>query len=39
MKDNKFVLKSNYKLSGDQGQAVEMLSSGIMADYKAQTLL
>ncbi len=39
MKDNKFVLKSNYKLSGDQGQAVEMLSSGIMAGYKAQTLL
>ena len=39
MKDNKFVLKSNYKLSGDQGQAVEMLSSGIIAGYKAQTLL
>lgn len=39
MKDNKFVLKSNYKLSGDQGQAVEMLSSGIMTGYKAQTLL
>ena len=39
MKDNKFVLKSNYRLSGDQGQAVEMLSSGIMAGYKAQTLL
>ena len=39
MKDNKFVLKSNYKLSGDQGQAVEKLSSGIMAGYKAQTLL
>ena len=39
MKDNKFVLKSNYKLSGDQGQAVEMLSSGIMSGYKAQTLL
>lgn len=39
MKDNKFILKSNYKLSGDQGQAVEKLSSGIMAGYKAQTLL
>ena len=39
MLDKKFCLKSNYKLSGDQKEAVEKLSQGILSGYPAQTLL
>ena len=39
MLDKKFCLKSDYKLSGDQTQAVEQLSSGILSGLPAQTLL
>ena len=39
MLDKKFCLKSDYKLSGDQPEAVERLSQGILSGLPAQTLL
>ena len=39
MLDKKFCLKSDYKLSGDQPEAVERLSEGILSGLPAQTLL
>lgn len=39
MLDKKFCLKSDYKLSGDQKNAVEKLSEGVLSGLPAQTLL
>ena len=39
MLDKKFCLKSDYKLSGDQPEAVARLSEGILSGLPAQTLL
>ena len=39
MLDKKFCLKSDYKLSDDQPEAVERLSQGILSGLPAQTLL
>lgn len=36
---DKFILKSNYKPSGDQPQAIEKLTEGILKGYKHQVLL
>ena len=35
----KFKLKSNFKLAGDQGKAIESIVSGLKSGYKEQTLL
>jgi len=35
----KFKLKSNYKPSGDQPEAIEKLSKGLVSDMRRQTLL
>ncbi|MEG1994695.1 MAG: DEAD/DEAH box helicase family protein, partial [Oscillospiraceae bacterium] len=35
---DKFQLVSNYKMSGDQPEAVKLLTEGILAGYKEQTL-
>lgn len=37
--ENKFVLKSEYKPSGDQPEAIESLVKGLNNGYKEQTLL
>ncbi len=36
---NRFRIVSNYRPQGDQGNAIEQLSTGIKSDYKYQTLL
>ncbi|MBQ4585488.1 MAG: excinuclease ABC subunit UvrB [Clostridia bacterium] len=36
---DKFVLKSSYKPTGDQPQAIELLTDGILKGERAQTLL
>ena len=36
---DKFILHSNYKPTGDQPQAIEKLSEGIISGKKEQTLL
>ncbi|MGN0172303.1 MAG: DEAD/DEAH box helicase family protein, partial [Acutalibacteraceae bacterium] len=36
---DKFILHSNYEMTGDQPQAVEKLVSGILAGDREQTLL
>ncbi|NLX61454.1 MAG: excinuclease ABC subunit UvrB [Tissierellia bacterium] len=36
---NKFKIESDFKPTGDQPQAIEKLSNGIMKNYKHQTLL
>ncbi|MBQ7761766.1 MAG: excinuclease ABC subunit UvrB [Clostridia bacterium] len=36
---DKFVLKSSYKPTGDQPQAIELLTDGILKGKRAQTLL
>ena len=37
--DGKFILKSDYKPTGDQPEAIRALTEGIMAGERAQTLL
>ena len=39
MKDGKFKLKSEYKPTGDQPQAIAALTEGILAGERAQTLI
>ena len=39
MKDEKFILKSDYQPTGDQPQAIEKLTEGILRGDKFQTLL
>ena len=39
MKDEKFILKSEYKPTGDQPEAIAALTRGILAGERAQTLL
>ena len=39
MKENRFVLKSEYKPTGDQPQAIAALTEGILAGERAQTLV
>ena len=39
MQSNPFVLKSEYKPTGDQPQAIEELVAGLEAGERAQTLL
>ncbi len=39
MKDGKFVLKSEYKPTGDQPAAIAALTDGILAGERAQTLV
>ena len=39
MKSDKFVLKSEYKPTGDQPQAIAALTEGILAGERAQTLV
>ena len=36
---DKFILHSNYKPTGDQPEAIEQLSEGVLKGYKEQTLL
>lgn len=36
---NKFIIKSNFKPTGDQPQAIEKLTQGLNSNYKYQTLL
>ena len=36
---DKFILHSNYKPTGDQPQAIEALSKGVLSGKKEQTLL
>ena len=36
---NKFKIESDFKPTGDQPQAIEKLSNGVMKNYKHQTLL
>lgn len=38
-KDNKFALTSNYAPSGDQPEAISLLTNGLLAKYDNQTLL
>lgn len=39
MQDNKFVLKSAYKPTGDQPEAISKLTAGILSGERMQTLL
>ena len=39
MQDNKFVLKSAYKPTGDQPEAISKLTAGILNGERMQTLL
>ena len=39
MADEKFILKSEYKPTGDQPEAIRALTEGILAGERAQTLL
>ena len=39
MQDGKFILKSEYKPTGDQPAAIAALTEGILAGERAQTLL
>ncbi len=39
MTDGKFILKSDYKPTGDQPEAIKALTAGIMAGERAQTLV
>ena len=39
MKENRFILKSEYKPTGDQPQAIAALTEGILAGERAQTLV
>ena len=39
MKDERFILKSEYKPTGDQPEAIAALTRGILAGERAQTLL
>ena len=39
MRDDKFILKSEYQPTGDQPEAIAALTRGIMAGERAQTLL
>ncbi len=39
LKDNKFILKSEYQPTGDQPEAIEALVKGIEAGERAQTLV
>ena len=39
MEQGKFILKSEYKPTGDQPQAIKALTDGILAGERAQTLL
>ena len=39
MQDGKFVLKSEYKPTGDQPAAIAALTDGILAGERAQTLV
>ena len=39
MAENRFVLKSEYKPTGDQPQAIAALTEGILAGERAQTLV
>ncbi len=39
MQDGKFILKSEYKPTGDQPEAIRALTEGILAGERAQTLL
>ena len=39
MRDDKFILKSEYKPTGDQPEAIAALTNGILAGERAQTLL
>lgn len=39
MKDSKFVLKSPFEATGDQPQAIEKLTEGVLSGMPAQTLL
>ena len=36
---DKFILKAPYKPTGDQPEAIEQLSEGVLKGYKEQTLL
>ena len=39
MREDKFILKSEYKPTGDQPEAIAALTNGILAGERAQTLL
>ena len=39
MRDDKFILKSEYQPTGDQPEAIAALTNGILAGERAQTLL